>query len=266
MHALILSDLHLGARNCQHELIHQRLSEDSLRSVDSIILNGDVVDHLNFEYFRPADWSVLARFKELAREDRLVVVQGNHDRPKRSLPGCMSHALLSDILNIELQLELTLCIDGLRYLLLHGDQYDQTLNMSTLGTVAEAFYRQTQRWHQPASRWLKRQSKQLLGIEDAVRKKALNDARQRGFAGIILGHTHHADDAMDSFGTHYLNSGSWVDDACTYLEIQDETIALKYWDGESLGCQHPLETFSQVDMVVPAYRKTPVQRLGLSYH
>jgi len=231
MHALILSDLHLGARNSQHQLILGRLASQQLRNMTHIILNGDVVDHLNLETFRSADWAVIHRLQQLAREERLVVVKGNHDKPKRAGEGCISRYLLGDILDVELKTELTLYVDGQRFLMVHGDRYDQTLNMSTLGYVAEAFYRQTQRWHQPTSRWLKRQSKSILGIERAVRRQAMADALRRGFDGIILGHTHYAMDETDSTGIRYLNSGSWVDDICNYLELHDDRIELKSWHG-----------------------------------
>ncbi|MFT3880631.1 MAG: hypothetical protein QM703_13330, partial [Gemmatales bacterium] len=98
--------------------------------------------------------------------------------------------------------------------------------------AAEAFYRQTQRWHQPTSRWLKRQSKSILGIERTVRHKAPTDARRRGFDGIILGHTHYAMDEIDAHGIRYCNSGSWVDDDCTYLELRDDRLELKTWEGQ----------------------------------
>jgi UDP-2,3-diacylglucosamine pyrophosphatase LpxH len=166
-------------------------------------------------------------------ESRLVVVQGNHDRPRRALPHCISHQLLGDLLGLELLEELTLTIDGDRYLVQHGDRFDQTLNMTTLGYLAEGFYRQTQRWHQPTSRWLKRQSKSLLGIELAVRRKALACAQARGFAGIILGHTHYASNEQNDAGIRYLNTGSWVDDACTYLDITEDRVMMKEWQGET---------------------------------
>lgn len=235
MHALILSDLHLGARNCQHQLLLNRLAPTSLRSFTHVMLNGDVVDHLNFEYFQPRDWAVIHRLQQLAREDRLVVIQGNHDRPKRSRDGCISRQLLGDILNVDLKTELTLYIDGQRFLVTHGDQYDQTLNMTTLGCVAEAVYRQTQRWHQPTSRWLKRKSKAILGIEHAVRKKALVDAQKRGFDGIILGHTHYAHQETNQDGLTYWNSGSWVDDDCTFLELHHDRLQLKHWKGTNVN-------------------------------
>lgn len=240
MHALIISDLHLGARNCQHRQLLGRLSPYSLRTFTHVLLNGDVVDHLNFEYFQPCDWAVIHRLQQLAREERLVVIQGNHDRPKRSRDGCISRQLLGDILNVELKTELTLYIDGQRYLMTHGDQYDQTLNMTTLGCVAEAVYRQTQRWHQPTSRWLKRKSKSILGIEQNVRNKALNDAFRRGFDGIILGHTHYAHQETSQDGLIYFNSGSWVDDECTFLELQHDRLQLKLWNGESVVTTEPV--------------------------
>lgn len=232
MHALILSDLHLGARNSQHQLMLDRLAPKPLRHITHLILNGDVVDHLNFEAFRPADWVVIHRLQQLAQEDRLIVVKGNHDKPRRSGDGCISRYVLGDLLGVELKTELTLNVDGQRYLLLHGDQFDQTLNMSLLGYAAEAFYRQTQRWHQPTSSWLKRQSKSILGIERAVRQLATAVARRRGFDGIILGHTHYAMDEVDAHGIRYCNSGSWVDDVCTYLELREDQLELRTWDGQ----------------------------------
>jgi UDP-2,3-diacylglucosamine pyrophosphatase LpxH len=232
MHALILSDLHLGARNSQHQLILGRLAPQQLRHITHVILNGDVVDHLNFETFRPDDWSVIRRLQQLAHEDRLIVVQGNHDKPKRASEGCISRYVLGDILDVELKTELTIYVDSQRYLLVHGDQYDQTLNMTVLGCLAESFYRQTQRWHQPTSRWLKRQSKNMLGIERTVRQLAMADAGRRGFDGIILGHTHYAMIDCDAHGIHYGNSGSWVDDVCHYLELEEDRLELKTWQGQ----------------------------------
>jgi UDP-2,3-diacylglucosamine pyrophosphatase LpxH len=231
MHALILSDLHL--RNCQHRLLLQRLAVRQLRQFTHVVLNGDIVDHCNFEWFQSADWAVISRLQHLASEGRLILIQGNHDHPRRSPRDCISRDLLSDMLQVEMQQELELTIEGQRFLLLHGDRYDQTLNMTRLGYVAEAVYRQTQRWHQPTSRWLKRQSKYLLGIEAAVKHKALADARRRGLDGIILGHTHYAADETDCHGTRYVNSGSWVDDACTYLELRHDHLSVKEWLGEA---------------------------------
>ncbi|MFO0813900.1 MAG: UDP-2,3-diacylglucosamine diphosphatase [Gemmatales bacterium] len=250
MHALILSDLHLGVRNCQHPFLLQRLASSSIRSFSHIILNGDIVDHFNFEQYQQADWTVIDRLKQLASEERLVFVQGNHDRPRRAAPQCRSRQLLSEMLKVEMLTEMTLMVDGERFLLLHGDQYDQTLNMTRLGCVAEAVYRQTQRWHQPTSRWLKRQSKSLLGIEAAVRQKALADARCRGFAGVILGHTHYACDEVDHHGIRYVNSGSWVDDACTYLELRHERLSVREWRGE--GIAHEPVILQDIPSIYPA--------------
>ncbi|MFT3883857.1 MAG: metallophosphoesterase [Gemmatales bacterium] len=108
MHALILSDLHLGARNSQHQLLLERLAPKLLRHMTHFILNGDVVDHLNFEAFRPADWSVIHRLQQLAQEDRLIVVKGNHDKPLCSGEGCISRYVLGDLLGVELK-RVTLC-------------------------------------------------------------------------------------------------------------------------------------------------------------
>jgi len=69
---LIVSDIHLGARNSQAAALAALLQTE----FDCLILNGDVVDHLNFERFRPTDWAVLAELRRVARERELILIRG----------------------------------------------------------------------------------------------------------------------------------------------------------------------------------------------
>ncbi len=229
MPTLILSDLHIGACNCQHDALLDFFTHDIHHGIDRIILNGDTVDHLNFGAFRPLDWAVIRHLQKFAREDRLVLVQGNHDIPQFAEETCYSRQLLGDLLGTEMVREYRLSHRGKKYLVTHGDQFDQTLNMTTVGYLAEKVYRKIQRWHQPTSRWLKRSSKKILGVAGAVRDGALEYAQSLNVQGIILGHTHFAEHEVIE-GLTYLNTGSWVDDQCHYIRIDGRGIGIHSFD------------------------------------
>jgi UDP-2,3-diacylglucosamine pyrophosphatase LpxH len=228
MLTLILSDLHLGADNARPLELFEFLDSRQVALADRIILNGDVVDHLDISRYRPQDWQVLNRLALLHRQQRLILVRGNHDVPRRTDPPNTPRSLLPGLLNTTFYEEYPLDVGGRRLLLQHGDTFDRTMNMTTLGDFAEGVYRRIQRWHRPTSSWLKHRSKSLFGVERSVRRAALESAKLRGFDGVILGHTHYS--AFDSDDDlWYLNTGSWVDEACSYLVIDGDQVELKFW-------------------------------------
>ena len=55
MNTLIVSDLHLGARNSRTDLIAELLEGD----FDRLVLNGDTVDSPDLRRFRPCDWRII---------------------------------------------------------------------------------------------------------------------------------------------------------------------------------------------------------------
>src|SRR5437870_3459697 len=76
MRTLILSDIHLGSRHCNHQLIAEVLDRETF---DRIILNGDTIHNVNFKKFTEPHWALLERFRQLGKERELILIRGNHD-------------------------------------------------------------------------------------------------------------------------------------------------------------------------------------------
>ncbi len=223
MNTLIVSDLHLGARNSRTDLLAGLLEGD----FDRLVLNGDTVDSPDLRRFRPCDWRVIDALRGVAHSRELVLVRGNHDVPAHGDAGRAAN-LLTGLLGTELRDEYVLEVGGERYLIVHGDRFDGTMNLTWVGEAADLVYRGVQRLSRPAAHFLKAASKHACGVVGAVRQGALAHARQRGFAGVITGHTHFAHDEYID-GIHFLNTGCWVDHPCCYVQAEGGLVRLRHW-------------------------------------
>ncbi len=229
MMTLILSDTHLGARNSRTDLLSQLLRGD----FDRLILNGDTVNSLNFDRFRRRDWRVFELLKNVARERELVLIRGNHDGQidDDEEAGFGSLHVLAEMLGVDMVEDYELHVADGRYLILHGDQFDRTLNLTWVGTTADWCYNQIQSVSKPTARWLKGRVKHWGGVVACVKRGAIPYARQRGCVGVITGHTHfHDDDRIDGF--RYMNTGCWVDQPCSYIRVEAGHAQLHHWGDE----------------------------------
>lgn len=224
MTTVIASDLHLGARNARTDLVPKLLDLD----FDRLILNGDTVDHLNFGKFQPRDWRVINDLRRISAERELILIRGNHDGRGCVSKGFGPQDLLAELLRVDLFEEYELDVGGDRYLVLHGDQYDQTLNVTWLGDAADWVYRQTQRGSKSVAHFLKAGVKLFGGVVTCVKRGAVAEARARGFAGVVTGHTHFWEEEWID-GIHYLNCGCWVDWPCSLVVCQGGDICVKHW-------------------------------------
>jgi UDP-2,3-diacylglucosamine pyrophosphatase LpxH len=222
---LIVSDIHLGARNSQGTALLSLLETD----YDRLILNGDTVDHLNFKKFRPQDWAVLSELQAVAQERELVLIRGNHDGDQEVDHRVGPLDVLARLLGVDLHEEYVVHVDNRRYLVLHGDQFDRTLNLTHIGFAAEGCYKMVQRYSRPMARWLKGCVKQYCGVVTSVTRGAVEYARRQNCDGVITGHTHYHED-MWVDGVHFLNTGCWVDWPCTYLMSRGGRIELCTWN------------------------------------
>jgi UDP-2,3-diacylglucosamine pyrophosphatase LpxH len=227
MNTLIISDLHLGARNSRSDVLRHLLDED----FDRLILNGDVIDRPDSTRFSRADWRVVTRLQAVARERRLIVIRGNHDVLPGPDNGRGSTSFLAGLLGVPVRSEYEVTAAGERYLVVHGDQFDCTMNLTWVGDVADWCYGTIQRMSRRLAHTVKRASKHVCGVVRAVEDGALAEARRRGFAGVITGHTHFCHDSAHD-GIHYLNTGCWVDSPCSWVRINADGARLLKW-GES---------------------------------
>lgn len=243
---IIVSDLHLGSRHCNTPLLSGFLNT----SFDRLILNGDTINNLNFKKFKPKHWRIIAQLREIAKKRELVLIRGNHDG--EVLEGHVFGQLdvLATLLGVPLQEEVRLEADGRRYVVLHGDRFDPTLHWPLLSDTADWCYQTTQKINKKVAKWLKQKAKKLGGAVEFLKQKSVAYAKSQDLDGVITGHTHFCDDdRLDSI--HFLNTGCWVDNPCTYVAVTENHVKLCQWTDGSV-VELPCRPNGKVDEVAVA--------------
>ena len=221
---VVVSDLHLGARNARND---EFLSFLRTIRADRLIVNGDLFQDPWLRGLRPEDVEVLDALRRYARYSDITFLRGNHDPEESWYPG---------VLGLPVFDELPLTIGDARYLIYHGHGWDKALELPALViAMADAVYTGTQ-WLDPTHRLakaLKRKCKTFCRAVKNLRSAAVQAARERGFDGVILGHTHIQEDALieepGERPVHYLNSGCWTEQPCGYIGIRDERAKIYRW-------------------------------------
>jgi UDP-2,3-diacylglucosamine pyrophosphatase LpxH len=238
LRAVFISDVHLGARDCQAEKL-----TDFLRnlSCDQLFLVGDIVDGWKMKggwCWPPSHHEVLRELLRLARDGAvLTYIPGNHDDRLREF--CGLHFAGVRVAR-EAQHETA---DGRRFLVTHGDEFD-TLSKrpfwhalagdlaykAVLG-LSTAIVRLRERLRLPY--WsLSLHIKTKLGgarrFVEAFEDAAAEGARRRGFDGVICGHIHSS--GMRQIGSVlYANDGDWVESCTVLVEHGDGHLEIVDW-------------------------------------
>jgi UDP-2,3-diacylglucosamine pyrophosphatase LpxH len=239
--SIFLSDIHLGTRACQADRLLSFLKH---YESEYLYLVGDIVDFWAMSrgiYWSPQQNTVVQKILRKARHGvKVVFVPGNHDEALREYVGTsfgdialvMEHAHTG--------------ADGRRWLLLHGDEFDQVTRyhkwVAILGDVSYnllvrlnvylSWVRRTLRipgyWSLAgyAKRKVKSAVSFIFDFEDSVVKAV----RARGFDGVICGHIHAAA-IKDIDGIAYVNCGDWVDSCTAIVEHADGRLELVHWTG-----------------------------------
>ena len=116
---LFLSDIHLGSRGCQADLL---LDFMRFHDADTVYLVGDILDGWRLKkrwYWPQTHNDVVQKLLRKGRKGtRIIYLPGNHDEFLRDYLGLrMGGIEIVDSIVHE-------AADGRRYLVLHGDQYD----------------------------------------------------------------------------------------------------------------------------------------------
>lgn len=218
--AVVVSDLHLGARNARHGDFLEFLN---WVRTPLLILAGDIFDRPNLDRFTPDDVRVFDTLRAFGTENRVVWLRGNHDP---SLEWFWA------VLGLTAHDETTLEIGSQTYMVCHGHEWDASIALPWLIVEgADAVYRFAQRLdrsHQLARR-LKRGSKRFCRTVDKLRQSAVEEARGRGLAGVILGHTHVASETWVD-GVHYLNCGCWTERPSGFVGVRGNRVRRYFWE------------------------------------
>jgi UDP-2,3-diacylglucosamine pyrophosphatase LpxH len=242
--SIFVSDIHLGTRACQADRLIDFLRE---HPADHLYLLGDVIDFWAMSrsiHWSPAHNTVVQKVLRRARHgERVVLIAGNHDEALRDYIGISFGDIL--IAN-EVVHE---AADGRRYLLIHGDEFDQVTHYHRwVAVLGDYFYNLLVRanvllsWFRRrlnmagywslaafAKRRVKTALQFIFDFEDSVARYA----RERGVDGVICGHIHWA--AIKPVGDiTYVNCGDWVDSCTGIVEHFDGRLELVDWSARRL--------------------------------
>lgn len=216
---VILSDLHLGARNARTNQILQFLH---WVRTERLILAGDVFDTPSPCSLDEGCLRVIDALAAFSGKHELVWLRGNHDPAER----CVSQwdAVFRE--------EMVIDVGGRPYVVCHGHTWDKAMELPAwIISGADAIYHFAQRLdssHRLARR-LKRSCKFFCRSVRMLQDRAVAVARQQGLCGVILGHSHVAHNAHVD-GVHYLNCGCWTEMPSSFVGIRNSQARSYYWD------------------------------------
>jgi UDP-2,3-diacylglucosamine pyrophosphatase LpxH len=184
----------------------------------------------------PAQNTVVQKILRRARHgEKVVLIPGNHDEALREYLD-MSFGGIQVVGEY-----IHTAADGRRYLLIHGDEFDQVTRhhrwVALLGDIAYNGLVRVNAWlswlrrrlNRPgywslagyAKRKVKTAVSFIFDFEDSV----IRAARERGVDGVICGHIHSAT-IREADGMSYLNCGDWVDSCTAIVEHLDGRMEL----------------------------------------
>lgn len=242
--SIFLSDIHLGTRACQSARLLEFIKQ---YDCENIFLIGDIVDFWALKrgiYWPPEHNTVVQKILRLARHGvQVVYVPGNHDEALREYID----AAFGDIAVRHEHVHVA--ADGRRYMLTHGDQYDQVTTYARwLSVAGDVSYHLLIRINRILS-WLRRKLKVPghWSLADYAKRNVLKavsfigdfeeavarEVAQKGLQGVICGHIHTP--VIKQMGAvTYLNCGDWVDSCTAVVEHLDGRMQLvRYVDAVS---------------------------------
>jgi UDP-2,3-diacylglucosamine pyrophosphatase LpxH len=237
--SIFISDVHLGTRACQAERLLDFLRE---YPAQHLYLVGDIIDFWSMSrsiHWNTAQNTVVQKVLRRARHgERVMLIPGNHDEALRDY--CESS--FGDIHVIYEHVHET--ADGRRFLLIHGDDFDQVTRyhrwVAVLGDMAynnlvriNGWLSKLRRLFGIAGYWslagyAKRRVKSALQFIFDFEDSVMHHVRERGLDGVICGHIHWAA-LKEMDGLVYANCGDWVDSCTAIIEHDDGRLELIDW-------------------------------------
>lgn len=247
--SIFISDVHLGTADCQADYLLDFLNNVSC---ETLYLVGDIVDLIAMQRrvcFPASHQAVIQRLLELAAgSTRVVYVPGNHDAFFRRFCG-------QTIQGVELlHKAVHTTADGRRFMVCHGDQFDQVVRCSPLmllvGDRAHGFLLRLNRWFNAGRRlqgkpywslaaWVKSRIGKARTFIRRFELAALTAAEKGHYDGFICGHIHSAGFLRSDDGL-YCNDGDWVEHCTALVEQMDGRLELLHWSESPVTlCREP---------------------------
>lgn len=238
---IFISDVHLGTKGCQAELLNNFLK---FNNCEKIYLVGDIIDGWKIQQnkwrWNQSHTNVIRRLLGLAkRGTKVVYLTGNHDEFLRLLIPYNIGFGNVEVCNHSIHVGK----DGRRYLVVHGDifdgitriapwltflgdkAYDFVLNLNTKFNIVR---RKLGFNYWSLSRYLKKRVKKAVDFIFKFEKNLSSHCKKKGYDGVICGHIH-TPEIKDIDGVVYMNDGDWVESCSALVEHHDGKWEIVYW-------------------------------------
>ncbi|QRG05849.1 UDP-2,3-diacylglucosamine diphosphatase [Xanthobacter dioxanivorans] len=236
--ALFISDVHLGTKGCQADLLLDFLK---YHDADTIYLVGDIVDgwRLKSSWYWPQKHNdVVQKLLRKGRKGtRMLYLPGNHDEFLRDYYG--THFGGIEVVETAIHE----AADGKRYLVIHGDVFDLVVRHAkwlaflgdwaysaalTVNTYLNKVRRRLGLTYWSLSQWAKLKVKNAVNYIGKFEEAVAEEAKRHQVDGVICGHIHHAV-IHDQFGVRYVNCGDWVESCTAIAEHEDGHLEIICW-------------------------------------
>ena len=235
---IFVSDFHLGTKHARADLLLHFLKNTEC---EKLYLVGDIIDNWALKrkwYWDQSHNDVLQKILRKARKGtKVVYIPGNHDEKFRSFTS-LNFGEIQVRMN-----DIHTTVDGKRYLILHGDEFDGVVLYArwlahlgdraySLAITSNSYFNWLRRGlnlpYWSLSAFLKRRVKRAVefvgNFEEAVVRKAAN----KGVDGVVCGHIHTPEMRMIN-GIHYCNDGDWVETCSALVEHENGRLELLDW-------------------------------------
>ena len=230
--------MHLGTAGCKADFLLDFLRYNES---DTLYLVGDIIDGWQLKKgwtWRQSHNDVVQKILRRARKGtRVVYVPGNHDEFARDY---VDHAFGGiDVVHEAIHVT----ADGRRLLVTHGDLFDGVIRhakwLAHLGdslytfvlALNHAFNRVRGRLgfgYWSLSQYLKHKVKNAVAFIADFEQALVDEAKRRGFDGVVCGHIHKAELRMID-GILYCNDGDWVESLTALVEDRTGRLEIVAW-------------------------------------
>jgi len=220
---IIMSDLHLGARQSQTDKIISFLDNNT---TEKLILNGDIID--GWALKGNGKWTkdctkIFRRFMKMSEKDtKVIYIRGNHDDfLKDFIPFKLNNIRI-------VRKYVHTGIDNRKYFCFHGDvldfvimearwlaviggwSYDIVIKFNTL-------YNKIRKWfnlpYHSLANTIKQSVKGAINFVSDFEDNAKGLTKQKGYDVAVCGHIHHPKIEND-----YMNSGDFCENSTCLVE------------------------------------------------
>jgi UDP-2,3-diacylglucosamine pyrophosphatase LpxH len=226
MVSLVISDVHIGSKGCNHKAVYTLLKKTKF---DRLILVGDIIDgwlFKKYKKFSPQHTKLIRLLLKISKDKKIIWISGNHDEFLRKYTPF-------DFGNIEIVDEFI--ENGIWFC--HGDLFDGVVKLRWLGMlgsigydfaiVIDRFFKKMG-YQKSLSKYLKDNVKAAVSFMTDFENEMARQCSRRACHTVVCGHIHKPSDKTIK-DVRYINTGDWIENRSYLIYSQeDETLPEVY--------------------------------------